>query len=101
MDLPPSAQPWRQTLSSLTDLPEIGAVTASQLVAVGIEDADALREVGALEAFVRIREQLDPGACLQLFTGLECAVRGIRAKQLSPDDRADLRARFRALPPLP
>lgn len=87
-------------MSSLTDLPEIGAVTARQLVAVGIEDADALREVGAPEAFVRIRDQLDPGACIQLFTGLECAARGVRSKQLSPADRAELRARFHSLPPL-
>lgn len=87
-------------MSDLTELPEIGTVTASQLVAVGIVDADTLREVGAPEAFVRIREQLDPGACIQLFTGLECAVRGIRSKQLSQEDRAELRARFRALPPL-
>jgi TfoX C-terminal domain. len=87
-------------LSSLTDLPEIGTVTARQLVAVGIEDADVLREVGAPEAFIRIREHLDPGACIQLFTGLECAVRGIRAKHLSPADRAELRARFHSLPPL-
>ncbi|WP_043534828.1 TfoX/Sxy family DNA transformation protein [Actinomyces polynesiensis] len=85
-------------MSDLTGLPEIGTVTASQLVAVGISDADTLREVGAPEAFVRIRDQLDPGACLQLFTGLECAVRGIRSGQLTPQDRAELRARFRALP---
>ncbi len=83
-------------MSSLTDLPEIGAVTAKQLIAVGISDAEALRAVGAREAFMRIRDQLDPGACVQLFTGLECAVRGIRAKELSPDDRAELRAWFRA-----
>ena len=86
-------------MNSLTDLPEIGTVTAKQLVAVGIDDPDKLRSVGAREAFIRIRELLDPGACIQLLIGMECAVRGINAKELSPDDKAELRAWFRALPP--
>ncbi|MDN6567215.1 MAG: TfoX/Sxy family protein [Propionibacterium sp.] len=86
-------------MSDLTDLPEIGTVTARQLVAVGIGDAATLRRVGAVEAFARIRGQLDPGACLHLFTGLECAVRGISARQLSPEDRAELRASFQAIAP--
>ncbi|MDR1294892.1 MAG: TfoX/Sxy family protein [Bifidobacteriaceae bacterium] len=85
-------------MSSLTDLPEIGPVTAKQLGAVGIGDAETLRELGAREAFSRIRGELDPGACLQLLTGLECAVRGITAAALAPDERAELRSWFRALP---
>jgi DNA transformation protein len=84
-------------MSSLTNLPEIGPVTARQLSAVGVADADTLRDVGAREAFTRIRFQLDPGACFQLLAGLECAARGIGAKELSPDARAEMRARFRAL----
>jgi DNA transformation protein len=84
-------------MSNLTDLPEIGAVTARQLAAVGIGDVKTLRELGAREAFSRIREELDPGACLQLLTGLECAVRGITAAALAPDDRAELRSWVRAL----
>jgi DNA transformation protein len=86
-------------MSSLADLPEIGNVTATQLVAVGIKDADTLRDIGARQAFSRIRDELDPGACIQLLIGLECAVRGISAKELPPKDKADLRAWFRALPP--
>ncbi|MDR3202805.1 MAG: TfoX/Sxy family protein, partial [Bifidobacteriaceae bacterium] len=44
-------------MSDLTDLPEIGPVAAGHLVAVGIGDAETLREVGAREAFRRIRER--------------------------------------------
>lgn len=84
-------------MSTLTELPEIGAVTARQLAAVRIEDAQTLREVGAEEAFVRIRDELDPGACVRLFTGLECAVRGISAKELSQEDKAQLARRFQEL----
>jgi DNA transformation protein len=85
-------------MTDLTSLPEIGKVTAAQLHEVGIRDADTLRQVGAREAFSRIRAQLDPGACLQLLTGLECAVMGVSARSLSPEDRAEIRDWFRALP---
>ncbi|MDR1386576.1 MAG: TfoX/Sxy family protein [Propionibacteriaceae bacterium] len=84
-------------MSDLTGLPEIGRVTAAQLQAVGIPDAATLRRVGAREAFSRIRAELDPGACVRLLTGLECAVRGVSARTLSEQDRADSRDWFRAL----
>ncbi|MDR3070483.1 MAG: TfoX/Sxy family protein [Propionibacteriaceae bacterium] len=84
-------------MTELTALPEIGPVTACQLSEVGIADAKTLREVGAREAFARIREKVDPGACIQMLTGLECAVRGIHARDLSPEDKSDLRDWFRAL----
>lgn len=78
------------TRTDLTSLPEIGKVTAEQLRAVGIPDTETFRAVGAREAFLRIRSQLDPGACIQLLTGLEAAVQGVRAGDLSPQIRADL-----------
>lgn len=84
-------------MSSLTELPEIGEVTARQLAAVGIADADALREAGAEEAFTRIRDELDPGACVRLFVGLECAVRGVRSADLPEGDKTELVARYRAI----
>jgi DNA transformation protein len=86
-----------EAMSDLTALPEIGPVAARQLAEAGIPDASTLRSLGAREAFTRIREQVDPGACVQLLTGLECAVRGLRARELPPEDRAELRAWFRAL----
>jgi len=88
-----------QVTTKLTDLPEIGSVTAGQLTAVGVADADQLSAIGAKAAFLLIRDQLDPGACVQLLQGLEAAVRGLRAPALPPEVKADLRAWFRALPP--
>jgi DNA transformation protein len=84
-------------MTSLTDLPEIGPVTAAQLAAVGIHHAEALRAVGEREAFNRIRLQVDSGACLQLLYGLEGAVQGLRAHDLAPDDKAELCQWFRSL----
>ena len=42
---------------NLTDLPNIGPVLAENLRAVGVETPEQLRELGAREAFFRIRVQ--------------------------------------------
>ena len=76
--------------SDLMSMPEIGAVTAQQLVAVGIDTPAELRTVGSREAFLRIRERLDPGACIALLHGLEAAVQGVRARDLEPRVKTDL-----------
>ena len=84
-------------MAELIGLPEIGPVTARQLIAVGITSADELRAVGAKEALLRIRAECDPGACLNMLTGLEAATRGVRANALDPAVKADLLAWFRRL----
>jgi len=85
-------------VTALIELPEIGPVSAEQLIAVGIADAERLRAVGAREAFERIRDERDPGACLNLLLALEAAVRGVRVKALDDATKADLRSWWRALP---
>jgi DNA transformation protein len=84
-------------MSDLTDLPEIGPYAARLLEAAGVADAASLRTLGAREAFLRIRSQADPGACCQLLTGLECAVRGVRQRDLPAEDKTELREWYRAL----
>ena len=64
-------------MASLKDMPNIGPVAAEALEKVGIETPEQLREVGAKEAWLRIRAQVDPVACLHLLQGLEAAVEGI------------------------
>ena len=84
-------------MAELISLPEIGPVSARQLIAVGITSADELRAVGAKEALLRIRAECDPGACLNMLMGLEAATRGVRASALDPAVKADLRDWFRTL----
>ena len=84
-------------MSHLTTLPEIGPKVAGWLDAVGIADADQLRTCGAEEAFLRIRAELDPGACFHLLLALEGAIQGVRTPALDPAVRQDLRDWFRTL----
>ena len=78
----------------LKDLPNIGPVLAKNLCQVGIETPEALRDAGAEEAWLRIRMNVDSGACLHQLQALAGAAAGIPKKDLSPKRKAELKAFF-------
>ena len=78
----------------LTELPNIGPVLAENLRRVDINSAEELRAAGACEAWLRIRTQVDPGACFHQLTALAGAEAGTPKKALSPERKAELRAFF-------
>lgn len=78
----------------LTELPNIGPVLADNLRRAGITTPEELRAVGACEAWVRIREQVDSNACLHQLTALAGAEAGIPKKDLPPERKAELKAFF-------
>lgn len=84
-------------MTKLTDLPNIGPVAAENLVKVGIETPEELRRVGSREALLRIRLNVDSGACLSQLYGLEGAIRGVRWHALPPEVRAELKEFFKGL----
>ena len=83
-------------MTNLTDLPNVGPVLAKNLQAAGINTPEKLRELGAKEAFLRIR-MIDPEACLHMLYGVEGAIQGVQDKFLSPEAKQDLKEFFRAL----
>ena len=84
-------------MEKLTDLPNIGPVLAGNLEKAGIETPDQLRELGAEEAFLRIRTRVDPTACLHQLEALAGAAVGVRKSLLPPERKAELKAWFRGL----
>ena len=78
----------------LTELPNIGPVLADNLRRIGITTAEELRSAGACEAWLRIRTQVDRGACFHQLTALAGAEAGIPQKELPPERRAELKAFF-------
>lgn len=84
-------------MEKLTDLPNIGPVLAGNLEKAGIETPDRLRELGAEEAFLRIRTRVDPTACLHQLEALAGAAAGVRKSLLPPERKAELKAWFRGL----
>lgn len=81
----------------LTDLPNVGAVLARNLNAVGISTPEQLREVGCEEAFLRIRTTVDPGACIHMLYGIEGAIQGIPDRSLSEETKERLKRFHREL----
>ncbi|MEN6413976.1 MAG: TfoX/Sxy family protein [Veillonellales bacterium] len=84
-------------MSELSKLPNVGKVLEENLLAVGIETPEQLREIGVEEAFRRIRNERDSGACLHMLYGIQGAILGIPDKQLSVDTKQKLKAFFCSL----
>ena len=84
-------------MTKLTDLPNIGPKLEEHLTKAGIETSEALRETGPEAAFLRIRTQVDPTACLHELEALAGAAAGVRKSLLPPERKAELKAWFRAL----
>lgn len=81
-------------MHDLTTLPGVGPVLAGNLHAVGVDTPEQLREVGACEAWLRIRKLVDPSACFHQLTALAGAEAGIPKKELTPEQKAALRTFF-------
>ncbi len=84
-------------MERLTDLPNIAPKLAENLEKAGIETPDRLRELGAEEAFLRIRTQVDVIACLHQLEALAGAAEGVRKGLLPPERKAELKSWFRSL----
>ena len=80
-------------MGELSKLPNIGKELERQLNEVEIMTADELKELGAQQAWLKIRA-VDPSACLHRLTALEGAVEGIKKTELSPDKKAELKDFF-------
>ncbi len=78
----------------LTELPNIGPVLADNLKKVGVETPEALRSLGAEEVWLRIRLQVDAGACLHQLQALAGAEAGVPKKELPPERKATLKSFF-------
>jgi DNA transformation protein len=70
----------------LEDVVNIGPALAHDLRAAGVADLDALRAIGADEAWVRMHAA-GCHDCLSSLLALEGAVRGVLWMQISADDR--------------
>ena len=84
-------------MSRLIDLPNIGPVLAGNLERAGITTPEQLRALGAEEAFRKIRNAVDPEACLHQLEALAGAEAGVRKSQLPPERKAELKRWYHTL----
>ena len=78
-----------------SELPNVGAHAEQQLTEAGIDSAEALIDLGADQAWLRVKA-IDPGSCLHMLYALEGAVQGIPKKDIGPERKAELKAFFDA-----
>ena len=84
-------------MSAISDLPNVGQVLEDNLRKINIETPEQLRQIGAEEAFFRIRMTLDSGACLHMLYGIQGAIEGIPDKFLSDQTKERLRLFYKTL----
>lgn len=84
-------------MSELSKLPNVGKVLEENLIAVGIETPEQLRQIGEEEVFLRIRAQRDPGACLHMLYGIRGAIEGIPDKFLAKETKQSLKEFYNSL----
>lgn len=77
-------------MGELSKLPNIGKVVEEQLMLVGINDVEKLKEIGAKNAWLKIQE-IDESACINRLMALEGAIRGVKKTMLPDDVKDDLK----------
>ena len=78
-------------MNTLLDMPNIGPELTQQLMRIGIETPEQLKQVGSKEAWLRI-QQIDISACCNRLMALEGANQNIRWHNLTPEIKNELKA---------
>ena len=77
-------------MSELTSMMNIGKEIEKKLISVGIDSSEKLIEVGAKQAFMRLKERY-PGVCLVHLYTIEGAIHNIEFNCLSEDKKKELK----------
>ena len=78
-------------MGELSKVVNIGPKVEEQLISVGINSLEKLKEVGAKNAWLRIQE-IDSSACIHRLLALEGAIQGVKKSDLPDSVKADLKA---------
>ena len=77
-------------MGELSKLPNIGKTVEAQLIQVGINTTEKLKEIGAKEAWLKILE-IDESACINRLMALEGAIQGVKKSMLSDEVKEDFK----------
>jgi DNA transformation protein and related proteins len=70
--------------------PGIGPVTERRLIAVGIGDLAALRKLGVVKAYQRLKFRFGKDVTLNALYGLEAVLAGCHWRAITPERKAAL-----------
>lgn len=77
-------------MGRLSELPNIGKTLEKRLIEAGVADAEALKQAGSKDAFMKLR-MLEGDTCFNALCALEGAVQGIRWHHLSSETKEALK----------
>lgn len=77
-------------MSELTSMMNIGKEMAHKLTSVGIDSSEKLIELGAKEAFLKLK-QTYPNVCLVHLYTLEAAIQNTEFNSLSEEKKKELK----------
>lgn len=77
-------------MAELTSMMNIGKEMAKKLASVGIESSEELMEIGAKEAFLKLKRKY-PNVCLVHLYTLEGAIENTQFNSLSEDKKKELK----------
>ncbi|WP_196258740.1 TfoX/Sxy family DNA transformation protein [Pelagibacterium limicola] len=77
---------------AISAMRNLGKVTQAMLIEVGIPDAEALRAVGAVGAYLRLRFVFGNRVSLNALYAMDAALTGSDWREVSPERKAWLRA---------
>lgn len=78
-------------MSKLTSMKNIGKEIENKLMSVGISSAEELKQLGAKQAFFRLKMEF-PNVCLVHLYTLQGAVDNLEYNQLSDEVKRDLKS---------
>lgn len=78
-------------MNELSKLPNIGSALEAQLNQAQIYTEDELKQVGAEQAWLRIR-RIDESVCMNRLLALEGAIQGIKKTYISDERKLELKA---------
>jgi DNA transformation protein len=87
-------------LAKPSSLANLGPAMDRYLAEIGIETADELRALGAVEAYARLRMMMPGGLSIMALYAMQAGLEGRAWTDLTPAERAGLRAAV-AHPPVP
>ncbi len=77
-------------MSELMSMMNIGKEMARKLTSIGIKSSEEFIEVGAKEAFIKLKQKY-PNVCLVHLYTLECAIHDIDFNRLSEETKKELK----------
>ena len=78
-------------MGELSKVVNIGPKVEEQLISVGINSLEKLKELGSKNAWLRI-QKIDSSACIHRLLALEGAIQGVKKSDLPDSVKADLKA---------